>query len=146
MELEDHLFFLCTQVVYRRSRALQEGLKPLGLLETEYRVLSAVLRKGPLTMMELAQWTAYERSRVTYILNAMEARKWVLRTSLESDRRTVVVHITPAGREIFAAAKVIVDETTETILRNNTAEDLDRLRSTLKTMRQTLLDMEAGRR
>src|SRR4051812_36449301 len=85
VELEDHLFFLCTQVVYRRDRALSSVLKSFSLLATEWRTLGTLLRKGPMTMQELAVWTAYERTRLNRILNGMEARQWVARLGSEQD-------------------------------------------------------------
>jgi DNA-binding MarR family transcriptional regulator len=141
MELEDHLFFLCTQVVYRRNRALHDALKPIGLLPTEYRVLSALLRKGPLTMLDLAQWTAYERTRLTHILHGMEKNEWVLRSTALSDRRTVLVQITPAGEALFKKAKLIVDRITRVITSANTPEEIEHLRKGLRTMRNKLIEM-----
>ncbi|HYP83964.1 MarR family winged helix-turn-helix transcriptional regulator [Variovorax sp.] len=141
MELEDHIFFLCTQVVERRNRLLQEALKPLDMLPTEYRVLSALLRKGGLTMQELSQWTAFERTRITHILHGMEARDWVKRTVMAHDRRNVVSTITPSGQAVFDKAKVVVDAVTDDITRANSPEDLDELRRTLRTMRTRLIEM-----
>lgn len=144
IDLENHVFFLCTQVVYRRDRALNEALKPIGLLPTEYRILSAVLRKGPLAMQELAQWTAYERTRLTHILHGMEASGWVSRGPTERDKRTVVVQATPKGGAIFKKAKAIVDQVTDVILSANTPTEIDELRRALKTMRAHLIHMEEG--
>lgn len=146
IDLENHVFFLCTQVVFRRDRMLNEALKPLGLLPTEYRTLSAILRKGPLNMHELAQWTAYERTRLTHILHGMEAQGWVERGPSERDKRTVVVHCTPKGGAIFKKAKVVVDKVTTVILSDNSQEEVDLVRAALKTMRRRLIDMEDERR
>jgi MarR family transcriptional regulator, organic hydroperoxide resistance regulator len=141
MELEDHLFFLFTQVLYRRNRALHEALKPMGVLLTEYRVMSVTLRKGPLTMQDLAHWTAYERTRLTHILRAMEERGWVLRSSAESDRRTVVVRITPAGASVFRKAKQIAEKLTSTIMSDNSDQDVDRMRRALRATGSRLAEM-----
>ncbi|WP_233167537.1 MarR family winged helix-turn-helix transcriptional regulator [Xylophilus sp. ASV27] len=141
MDLETNLFFLCTQVVYRRNRALQEALRPLGLQATEFRVLSALLRRGPLTMQELAQWTAYERTRITHMLHGMEDRGWVERTSSAHDKRTVVAQITFAGRKLFEQAKQVEDRLTREVMSANTAEELDQVRSALRTMRTRMIDM-----
>ena len=141
MELEDHLFFLCTQVVYRRNSLLQEALKPLELSPQHYRVLSAVLRKGPLTMLELAQWTAFERTRITHILHAMEERGWVSRTSLEHDRRTVLVQISAPGAALFKKANKLVNTLTDEIMDVNTPEQTEAAREALRRMRRKLMDM-----
>jgi len=141
MELEDHLFFLCTQVVYRRNALVLEALRPLEMLPTQYRILSALLRKGPLTMQELAQWTAYERTRITHILHGMEALGWVARTSLERDRRTVLVQITAEGTALFRKANRLVEALTEDILAVGSPEDIEVTRETLRRMRRKLIDL-----
>ncbi|HZZ11600.1 MAG TPA: MarR family transcriptional regulator [Paraburkholderia sp.] len=141
-ELEDNVFFLCTQVVSRRNRAIQKTLRPIGLMPTEFRVLSAVLRKGDLTMLELAQWTSYERTRLTHILHGMEDRGWIVRTSAESDRRTVVVQATPSGAAIFRKAKPMVDELTDVIASGNTENEIEEMRRALRVMRAKLIEMD----
>jgi MarR family transcriptional regulator for hemolysin len=141
MELEDHIFFLCTQVVYRRDRAISEALKPHGLLPTEWRTLGTLLRKGPLGMQELAQWTAYERTRLTRMLHSMEERQWVERAGSEHDGRAVVVRIAPRGRKIYRQAERTVDALTREITAVCTPGDIDRVRSSLQKMRGKLMAM-----
>ena len=95
-------------------------------------------------MQDLAQWTAYERTRLTHMLHTMEARGWVERTSSATDRRSVVVGVTPAGEALFAQAKRATDGLTDAILSDNTPEELATVRQALRTMRERLIRMEAG--
>lgn len=139
MELEDHIFFLCTQVVYRRDRAMHEALKPLGLLSTEWRTLGTLQRKGALTMQELAQWTAYERTRLTRILHSMEERGWVERGGSEDDGRAVVVRIAEPGRRLYARAERVVDALTAEITSACSPEEIDAVRRSLQKMRGRLI-------
>ena len=142
MELEDHLFFLCTQVVYRRDRALNDELKPFGLLPTEWRTLGTLLRRGEMTMQELAQWTAYERTRLTRMLHGMEARGLVERLDSERDRRAVVVSITADGAAVYRRAETSVDVLTDDILSVCPTQDIDRVRRSLQAMRARLIAMK----
>lgn len=141
MELEDHIFFLCTQVVYRRDRAMNEALKPFGLLPTEWRTLGTLLRRGSMTMLELAQWTAYERTRLTRILHGMEDRGWVERTDSSSDGRSVVVRIAPKGERLYRKAEAAVDKLTNEIMAVCPKGEIDRVRKSLQAMRTKLIDM-----
>lgn len=141
MDIEDHLFFLCTQVVERRDRALGAALRPLGLLSTEWRVLGTLDARGPLTMQELADWTAFERTRLTRILHNMEARQWIRRESPPVDRRAVVVCLAPKGRALFRKAEVRVERLNAEILGAVAAPDLVATRRSLKSMRQLLIDL-----
>ncbi len=139
MELEDHIFFLCTQVVYRRDRAINEALRPLGLLNTEWRTLGTLVRKGPLTMQALAQWTAYERTRLTRILHGMQERGWIERTGTEHDGRAVLVRIAPRGRAVHARAEKAVDALTAQVLSACTPAEVARVRRSLRAMRERLI-------
>ncbi|CAN5776278.1 N/A [soil metagenome] len=141
MELEDHLFFLCTQVVYRRDRALNDTLKPFKLLATEWRTLGTLLRRGALPMQELAQWTAYERTRLTRMLHGMEERGWVERIDSDHDGRSVVVRIAPKGEKLYRRAEVAVDALTNDIMAVCSPTDIDRVRRSLQAMRSKLIDM-----
>ena len=100
MELEDHIFFLCTQVVYRRDRALQDVLRPFGLLTTEWRTLGTLHSRGPMAMQDLAQWTAYERTHLTRMLHGLEERGLVIRGGADHDGRAVVVSVSAKGRPL----------------------------------------------
>lgn len=142
MELEDHLFFLCTQVVYRRDRALNNALKAFSLLATEWRTLGTLLRKGPLTMQDLAQWTAYDRTRLNRILNSMEAQNWVRRVGSESDGRSVVVQIAPKGARLYRRAEKAADALTAQIMAVCSGTDIDRVRRSLQAMREKLMEMD----
>ena len=141
LDLEDHIFFLCTQVVYRRDRALNVALKPFGLLPTEWRTLGALKQRGPLTMLELAQWTAYERTRLTRILHGMEARSLVVRADSETDGRSVVVRLASAGENLYRKAAKPVERLTEKILEVCSQSEINGVRASLQTIRKKLLEM-----
>lgn len=139
MELEDHLFFLCTQVTTRRDRALADVLRPLGLLSTEWRVLGTLRIKGAMTMLELAQWTAYERTRLSKLLNNMQERGWLERYDNENDKRSVLIEIAPLGTALHRKAEKKVDSLNHEILQAFTDAEIELVRSTLRAIRQTLI-------
>jgi MarR family transcriptional regulator for hemolysin len=141
LELEDHIFFLCTQVVYRRDRALNDALKPFGLLPTEWRTIGTLLQRGALTMLELAQWTAYERTRLTRILHGLEARELVERIDSAHDGRSVVVHATAKGEKLYRRAEKAVDPLTNDIMAVCSDADIERVRRSLQAMRGKLIEM-----
>lgn len=140
MELEDHLFFLCTQVTSRRDRALVDVLRPLGLLSTEWRVLGTLRSKGAMTMLELAQWTAYERTRLSKLLQNMQERGWLERLGNESDKRSVLLQIAPLGSALHRKAEKKVDALNQEILQAFTDAEMGRVRNTLAGIRQILID------
>lgn len=128
-------------MVYRRDRALTATLKEFSLLATEWRTLGTLLRKGPLTMQELAQWTAYDRTSLTRMLTSMEARNWVKRLASESDGRSVVVQIAPKGARLYRRAERAVDALTAEIMQVCPQVEIGRVRHSLQAMRAKLIDM-----
>lgn len=140
MELEDHLFFLCTQVTTRRDRALAEVLRPLGLLSTEWRVLGTLRIKGAMTMLELAQWTAYERTRLSKLLHNMQDRGWLERLGNDSDKRSVLLQIAPLGLALHRKAEKKVDALNDEILHAFSDAEVARVRGMLSGIRQTLIE------
>jgi len=140
MELEDHLFFLCTQVTTRRDRALAEVLRPLGLLSTEWRVLGTLRIKGAMTMLELAQWTAYERTRLSKLLHNMQDRGWLERLGNDSDKRSVLLQIAPSGLALHRKAEKKVDALNDEILHAFSDAEVARVRGMLSGIRQTLIE------
>jgi len=140
MELEDHLFFLCTQVTTRRDRALADVLRPLGLLSTEWRVLGTLRIKGAMTMLELAQWTAYERTRLSKLLHNMQERGWLERLGNDSDKRSVLLQIAPLGVALHRKAEKKVDALNDEVLQAFSEVEVVRVRGMLSGIRQTLID------
>jgi len=84
----------------RASRSF--GLKP-GWLD----VLSALRRVGPpyrMSASELARWVLLSSGGMTSRLDRMEEAGLVRRRPDPSDRRGVLVELTPGGREVIDAA------------------------------------------
>jgi hypothetical protein len=70
--LDDHLFFLFTQVMGRRNRALAERLKPIGISFQQWRVLAVLDHRPGCTMGELAELASVDRTTLTRTLDGME--------------------------------------------------------------------------
>jgi MarR family transcriptional regulator for hemolysin len=145
-DLENHIFFLCTQVVARRDRAISEAVRRFGMQPTEWRTLGTLIQCGPLSMLELAQWTSYDRTRLTRLLHAMEDKQWVSRSGDAKDGRAVIVSIAPKGRRMYARAEAVIDTLTDDILSVCSADEIDRLRQSLHAIRGRLIEREQGTR
>jgi DNA-binding MarR family transcriptional regulator len=83
-------------------RQADKALAPLGLELFEYDVLSALRRQGrpyALTATELAQATGLSTGAMTNRIDKLEQRALVRRRRDKSDRRGVIVSLTPGGRK-----------------------------------------------
>ncbi len=72
-----------------------------GLTATQIGVLEGILHLGPLTQRELGRKVLTSAGNMTDIIDKLAARGLVARTRAPQDRRSVIVDLTPAGRELI---------------------------------------------
>jgi DNA-binding MarR family transcriptional regulator len=102
----------CTNLKLRRlSRTVARGydadMRPLELTESQYTLLSHVVRLGPIAPGALAQALGLDPSTLTRNLRALLDAGWIAQTSPEgrADRRTRPLVATPAGADLRARAQ-----------------------------------------
>ncbi len=89
--------------VMRLARRLRQERTESGLTLTQLSALGTLNRQGPCTPGELAALERVQPPSMTRVLSHLEERGLVARTAHPSDRRQVVVDLTPAARELIAA-------------------------------------------
>lgn len=110
-----------------------------GLSPSQTAALATIERHGPLTPSELANRERVQRPTVTRVLGRLEEDGLVQRAADPDDRRCSLVSISPAGRELLAAARTRKDLYLVTRLESLDAEDratLDRAAAILERMLQ----------
>jgi DNA-binding MarR family transcriptional regulator len=90
--------------VARTARRLRQE-SGTGLSPTLTAALATVGRHGPLTPSELAARERVQRPTVTRILSTLDRLGLVTRAADPADRRSSLITVTPAGRELLAAAR-----------------------------------------
>lgn len=98
----------CTCAMLRRASrrvtlAYDEALRPFGLRLTQYSLLASVLRSGGMSITDLAERLAMERTTLTRNLRPLEAAGWV-KVKPGPDRRSRAVEITATGRALVEEA------------------------------------------
>jgi len=96
--------FKLRRLMRRVSQRYDAELAACGLKTTQYSLLSAVLRLGPLRPVDLAQAMTMEPSTLTRNLKPLVAAGW-LTVRPGEDARSLLVAITPAGRDKRAEAQ-----------------------------------------
>lgn len=89
--------------VVRTANRLQQDFetnvhRPAGLTWAAYRVLYSVAAMGPTTPAQLAQLSNVSAASISSVLNTLERNALVTREPSSEDGRSVVVHLTDAGR------------------------------------------------
>jgi DNA-binding MarR family transcriptional regulator len=80
-----------------------DKLAPVG--PAQLSALSVLVFAGPRTVGELAELEHVRSPTMSGIVAALEAKGLVHRQPHASDRRSVLVHSTPAGAKVLAAAR-----------------------------------------
>ncbi|MDH3352652.1 MAG: MarR family transcriptional regulator [Gammaproteobacteria bacterium] len=89
------------------SREATRALEPLGLELFEYDVLSALRRQGrpfALAATALARETDLSSGAMTNRIDKLEDRGLVRRQPGKTDRRSIMIFLTPAGRRVIDKA------------------------------------------
>jgi DNA-binding MarR family transcriptional regulator len=98
----------CTLANVRQaSRALSQvydaALQPAGIKATQFTVLAALSKQGPLPLSQLADIMVMDRTTLTRNLQPLIKRKLVA-TSPGEDRRVRNVSLTPQGKKLLDEA------------------------------------------
>lgn len=71
-----------------------------GLSASQFAVLEALYHLGPLSQGQVSTKVLKSTGNITLVLNNLEKQGLVLRERSNADRRSIIIHITEAGREM----------------------------------------------
>ncbi|MFV0492546.1 MAG: MarR family winged helix-turn-helix transcriptional regulator [Pseudorhodobacter sp.] len=98
--LRDYLQFLLATASGLASHGFHLQAAEAGLPVAEWRVLACLSDRNGNTVTEIARLAQMEQSRLTKVIDRMDARALVRRERCGTDRRRVFVWLTPEGRRI----------------------------------------------
>lgn len=96
----DSVLLALQRVTHVSLDALAAELAELGLPASEINVLANLGDGEARTVSRLATDVGSRPTTMTTILDRLESRGWIERTPHPSDRRSLVVELTPDGRRI----------------------------------------------
>jgi DNA-binding MarR family transcriptional regulator len=137
-KLEDHLFFHFSQILARRTRAINARLGPHGLDYPRWRALAVLNEHSGATMGRLADLTSVDRTTLTRTLGLMEKAGLVARRERQSDRRSLAISLTAKGRRLFARILPLALEETDRALTGFSSDEIRTLRDRLRRMADNL--------
>lgn len=86
------------------ARLFDDALRPLGLTNGQFSVLTALNRPNPPRISDLAPLLAMDRTTLTANLKPLERRGLIAVAQDKEDRRGRRLLLTDAGRELLVAA------------------------------------------
>lgn len=132
--VDEYLPALLAQASHLISGEFHRVVKAKGFTVSEWRVLSTLASREPLSIGHLAQITVSKQPTTTAVLDRMEPRGLVKRMPHESDGRVTLVAITPAGRKRVAKLIEMAREHEKQVLEPVGLQRVAQLKATLKQL------------
>jgi len=136
--------FLIHDVSRLRRVAVDRALKPLGITRAQWWVLAFLSRRDGMTQTALAADLDLTKVAVGGLLDRMEAAGFIERRADRSDGRARRVHLTRAGAKMVSAIRESVETVELEILNRVSDEALTQATETLRTLKETLLEILGG--
>ncbi|WP_141433206.1 MarR family winged helix-turn-helix transcriptional regulator [Bacillus sp. 03113] len=97
---------LKTFVVFMKAtKSVQDKMKidlnKYGLTWTEFSVLEILYRNGKQTVQQISKAVLLASSSMTYVIDKLQEREYLIRSDCRQDRRTVYVSITDKGKALM---------------------------------------------
>ncbi|MGB7189732.1 MAG: MarR family transcriptional regulator [Acidobacteriaceae bacterium] len=94
-------------VLWKAFRAMEAkaggSIAGLGLCQSDFGVMEALLHKGPLSVRALGEKVLLTSGSMTAAIDRLERRGWVARRNDPADRRSRIVRLMPEGRKTIQA-------------------------------------------
>ncbi len=136
--------FLIHDVSRLRRVVVDRALKPLGITRSQWWVLAFLSRRDGMTQTALAADLDLTKVAIGGLLDRMETSGFVERRADHNDGRARRVYLTRAGAKMVTAIRESVEAVELEILDRIPEAALQQAAETLRTLKETLLEMAGG--
>jgi MarR family 2-MHQ and catechol resistance regulon transcriptional repressor len=96
-----HCWLVLGKAFHVASKYLYAGLAETGIDDTDFRILEALLNKGPLAVNTIGPKVYLTPGSISVAIDRLLDRRLVSRVESREDRRVRVVSLTSKGRELI---------------------------------------------
>jgi len=136
--------FLIHDVSRLRRVVVDRSLKPLGITRSQWWVLAFLSRRDGMTQTALAADLDLTKVAIGGLLDRMEDAGFVERRADRNDGRARRVYLTRAGAKMVNTIRESVESIELEILSRVPEEQFNQAADTLRTLKETLLEMLGG--
>jgi len=97
-----HSWLILVKAFQAASKYLYAGLAETGIDDTDFRILEALLNKGPLPVNTIGPKVFLTPGSISTAVDRLVARGLVSRVESPEDRRVRIVSLTPKGKGLIA--------------------------------------------
>ena len=120
-------------------------MRDLGLTRSQWWVLNHLYFNEGLSQTSLSEILEIERATLGRLLDRLEAKGWIERRSVESDRRVKLVFLSGAVDPLLQTMRALAADLRAEALAGVTIEEQERLISTLTKIKTNLSTMADAR-
>src|SRR5690349_8155135 len=99
-----HLWLVLMKAHDAMRQHAERHIRSLGIGFSDFAALEVLLHKGPTPVNEIGRKVFLTSGSITTAIDRLERKGMVERRYDPEDRRTRVVHLTPAGRKLISCA------------------------------------------
>ena len=107
------------------QRDMQKGLVERGLTQVRANLIWELGARQPMTQRDLAEVLGVTPRNVTALLDALEKGNFVQRADHPTDRRAILVSLSPAGQAARERLQSDLVELADTLFSGVSSDDLD---------------------
>lgn len=130
--VEDQVGFLLRRAHQRHTAIFQDGMAAADLTPTQFTALVKIVTQERVTQNHLGRLTAMDPATIQGVVRRLIERDLVSRATDPRDRRTIVLHPTPAGLALACKAVAAARRITEATLEPLTVEERTQLVALLR--------------
>ena len=118
--------------------ASSERLLRLGVSMAQLHILYTLQRTGEMTMSHLADVLNVSLSNATGLIDRLEERGYITRDRVPSDRRVVLVRVTPEGQRMLGEVDALSDDLFRSVLDRLPASQLRGVAHAIAALREAV--------
>ena len=100
-ELSLKLFIVLSRALEAIEKQVVKNVKEYGLNLTEFAVLELLYHKGDQPIQKIGQKILLASSSITYVVDKLEEKKYLIRKACPTDRRVTHASITEEGKKLM---------------------------------------------
>lgn len=146
IDAANRLWFRMLRLHTRMNGAITDGLRPLGLSVAQCDVLTTLTEREGVSQQELAARLYVTKGNISGLIDRLTVANLVERRSIESDRRSHAIYLSPAGRQLALQAIEAQRKFVQLTLGRLSAEQIATFESLLLETRELMREHRLGDR
>jgi DNA-binding MarR family transcriptional regulator len=135
MNINDCIFFLLAKCSQTSVKFWAQKVSSLGVTAVQAMVLGFLSEEDMITSRQLGERTVIDSATLTGILDRLEIVGYIKRQSNPDDRRSIIISLTAAGKEVASDVRILVDQANQEFLQKLSKEEEAMLRGLLRRLK-----------